>query len=100
MLLLGISLPKKMISSLENEFQAPASAVENLKIPIAGSKIKVVRSIWFDLSKLVREGQKANEKRFSSIGLTSYEKKPKHYPKMQLSQNMVFSGSFWAFSQT
>ena len=30
---------------------------ENLKIPIVGPKIKVVESIWCDLSKLVREGQ-------------------------------------------
>ena len=28
----------EMIPSLENEFQAPASAIENLKIPIVGSK--------------------------------------------------------------
>ena len=35
-----------MIPSVENEFQAPASAVENLKIPTVGSKIKVVESIW------------------------------------------------------
>ena len=33
---------------------------ENLKIPIVGPKIKVVESIWCDLSKLVREGQKVN----------------------------------------
>ena len=65
---------------------------ENLKSPIVGPKIKVVESIWCDLSKLVREGQKAKEKRFSSIGLPSFEKKPKkNYPKPQLSQNMVFS---------
>ena len=48
--------------------------------------------------RLVQEGHKANEKRFSSIGLTSLEKKSKNYIKMQLSQNMVFSGSFWALS--
>ena len=89
-----------MIPSLENEFQAPASAVDNLKIPILwGSKIKVVESIWCELSKLVREGQKANEERFSAIGLTSFEKNPKNYLKTQPSQNMVFSGSFGAFSQ-
>ena len=35
-----------MIPSLENKFQAPASDVENLKIPIVGPKIKVVESIW------------------------------------------------------
>ena len=60
-----------MIPSLENDFQAPAFAVENLKMPIVGSKIKVVESIWCDLSKLVREGQKSNEKRLSSIGQIS-----------------------------
>ena len=65
---------------------------ENLKIPIVGPKIKVVESIWCDLSKLVREGQKANEKRFSSIGLTSFEKKSKNYPKMKLS-TWVLKGS-------
>ena len=64
-----------------------------MKIPTVGPKIKVVESIWCDLSKLVREGQKANEKRFSSIGLTSFEKKSKNYPKTKLSQNMVFAGS-------
>ena len=50
---------------------------ENLKIPIVGPKIKVAKSIWCDLSKLVREGQKANEKRFSLIRPTGFEKKPK-----------------------
>ena len=50
-----------------------------MKIPTVGPKIKVVESIWCDLSKLVREGQKVNEKRFSSIGLVSFEKKPKNY---------------------
>ena len=83
-------MPWKMIPSLENEFQAPASAVENLKIPIVGSKIKVVESIWCDLSKLVRAGQKANEKRFSSIGLTSFEKKPKKYVKIPYFGTAVF----------
>ena len=34
----------------------------NFKIPIVGSKIKVVESIWCDLPKLLREGQKTNEK--------------------------------------
>ena len=29
---------------------------ENLRIPIVGPKIKVVESVWSDLSKLVREG--------------------------------------------
>ena len=86
-----------MIPSLGNEYQAPASAVENLKIPIVGSKIKVVESIWCDLSKLVREGQKANEKRFSSIGLTSFEKKPKNYLKIPYSGKAAFSGSFGLF---
>ena len=33
--------------------------------------------MWCDLSKLVREGQKANEKRFSLIRPTGFEKKPK-----------------------
>ena len=70
---------------------------KNLKIAIVGRKIKVVESIWCDLSKLVREGQKVNEKTFSSIGLNSFEKKPKNYPKTLLSQNVVYLGSFWAF---
>ena len=30
---------------------------ENLKIPIVGPKIKVIKSIWFDQSKLVPESQ-------------------------------------------
>ena len=72
---------------------------ENVKIPIMGPKIKVAESIWCDLSKLVQEGQKVNEKIFSPIKLTSSKKKPKNYPKTQFSQYRVFSGSFWAFSQ-
>ena len=39
-------------------------------------------TIWCDISKLVREGQKTNEKRFSSIGYDSFEKKPKKYLKI------------------
>ena len=46
--------------------------------------------------RLLQEGQKGNEKRFSSMGLTSFEKKPKNYLKTQLSENMVFFCSFWA----
>ena len=68
-------------------------------IPSLENELQVVESIWYDLSKLAREGQKVNEKRFSSIGLTSFEKKSKNYIKTQLSQNMVFSGSFWTFPQ-
>ena len=70
---------------------------ENLKIPIVGRKIKVVESICCDLLKLL-EGQKGSEKRFSSIGLTSFEKKPKNYLKIPYSGKAAFSGSFWAFS--
>ena len=81
-----------MIPSLENEIQDPASAVENLKI-------KIVKSIWCDLSKPVREGQKTNEERFSSIGLTSFGKKHQSYLKIPYSGRAAFSGSFWDFSQ-
>ena len=63
---------------------------ENLKIPIVGPKIKVVEGVWCDLSKLVREGQKSNGKRFSLIGLTSFEKKPKNYPKIPYSGKVAF----------
>ena len=66
---------------------------ENLKIPIVGRKIKVVESICCDLSKLVQEGQKGNEKRFSAIGLTSFEKKPRNYPKIPHSGKSAFSAA-------
>ena len=59
-----------------------------MKIPIVGPKIKVDEIIWCDLSKLssiccdlsklVREGQKVNEKVFKTIGLSGFEKKPKN----------------------
>ena len=73
---------------------------ENLKIPIVGPKIKVVESIWCDISKLLREGQKTNEKRFSSIGLTSFEKKPQNYLKLPHSGKAAFSGIFCRFLKT
>ena len=55
---------------------------ENLKIPIIGSKMKVVVDLSSDLSKQARERQKANGKRISSIGHTSYEKNPKNHLKV------------------
>ena len=51
-------------------------------IPIIGSKMKVVVDLSSDLSKQARERQKANGKRISSIGHTSYEENPKNHPKM------------------
>ena len=72
--------------ALENDSKSwkwiSSPSIRRWKIPIVGSKIKVVESMWCDLWKLVREVQKANEKRFNSIGLTSFEKKHKNYPKM------------------
>ena len=40
---------------------------QNLKIPVIGSKIKVVESGWYDLSQLVREGHSPIGKMISSI---------------------------------
>ena len=68
-------------------------------IPSLENELQVVESIWYDLSKLAREGQKVNEERFSSIGLTSFEKKSKNYLKIPCSGKAAFSGSLWAFSQ-
>ena len=56
---------------------------ENLKIPIIGSKIKVVVNFIYGYQNLSGEKYKTNEKRFSSIGHTSHEKNPKNYPKTQ-----------------
>ena len=87
----------------ENEFFGSETILtahiydENSKIFMVGTKIKVVESMLCHLSKLVREGPKVNEKRFSSIGLTSFEKRPKNFPKTQPSKNIVFSGSFGVF---
>ena len=46
-------------------------AVENLKTPIMGSKIKVVVNFIYGYQNLSGEKYKTNGKRISSIGLTS-----------------------------
>ena len=50
---------------------------ENLKIPIIGSKIKVVADLSSDLSKQARERHWDSGEKISSIGLTSLKKTPK-----------------------
>ena len=54
---------------------------ENLKIPIIGSKMKVVVNFIYGYQKPSGEKYKTNEQRISSIGHTSYEKSPKNHPK-------------------
>ena len=57
---------------------------ENLKIPIIGSKIKVVVNFIYGYQNLPEEKYKTNEERISSIGLTSLERKSKKLPEMSL----------------
>ena len=63
---------------------------ENLKIPIIGSKIKVVVNFIYGYQNLSGEKCKANEERINSIGLTSLEKNPKNYPKPHFSEKLYF----------
>ena len=63
---------------------------ENLKIPIVGSKIKVVVNFIYGYQNLSGEKYKTNEKRISSIGHTSYEKNPKNHPKCHFSEKQFF----------
>ena len=63
---------------------------ENLKIPIIGSKIKVVVNFIYGYQNLSGEKCKANEERISSIGLTSLEKNPKNCPKCHFSEKQCF----------
>ena len=66
------------------DFFMGGNGFENLKIPIIGSKIKVVVNFIYGYQNLSGEKCKANEERISSIGLTSLEKNPKNHPKIPL----------------
>ena len=70
---------------------------ENLKIPIVGSKIKVVVNFIYGYQNLSVEKYKTNEKRTSSIGHTSYEKNPKNYPKTLFFRKVTFRMVFGIF---
>ena len=71
---------------------------EILKIPIIGSKIKVVVKSIYGYQNLSGEKYKSNEKRISSIGHTSEEKNPKNHPEMPNFRKMAFSDGFLDFS--
>ena len=64
-----------------------------------GPKIKIAESIWCDLSKLVREGQKANEKKIQLNRAHQFREEAHKLPKNAVFQNMIFSDSFGAFSR-
>ena len=58
---------------------------QNLKIPIIGSKKKVVVNPIYGHQNLSGEKYKRHGKRISSIRHTSEEKNPKNHPKIPLS---------------
>ena len=71
---------------------------ENLKIPIIGSKMKVVINFIYGYQNLSGEKYKTNEERINSIGLTSLEKNPKNHPKTLFFRKSDILGSFLDFS--
>ena len=73
---------------------------ENLKIPIIGSKMKVVVNFIYGYQNLSGEKYKTNEERINSIGLTSLEKNPKNHPKTLFFRKVTFRAVFWIFLQT
>ena len=73
------------------KFLIGGNGSENLKIPIIGSKMKVVVNFIYGYQNLSGEKCKTNEERIRSIGLTSLEKNPKNYPKCHVSEKQ----SFW-----
>ena len=70
---------------------------ENLKIPIIGSKMKVVVNFIYGYQNLSGEKCKTNKERISSIGLTSLEKNPKNHPKTLFFRKVTFRVVFWTF---
>ena len=68
------------------------------EIPHGGAKNQSCRKdmVW-PIKTCARTGQEANEKRFSSIEHTSFEKKPKSYQKIPYTGKTAFSGSFFGF---
>ena len=81
-----------------DEFLIGGNGFENLKIPIIGSKIKVVVKSIYGYQNLSGEKYKTNAKRISSIGHTSEEKNPKNHPEMPNFRKMAFSDGFLDFS--
>ena len=80
------------------KFLIGGNGSENLKIPIIGSKMKVV--VNFIYQNLSGEKYKTNEERINSIGLTSLEKNPKNHPKTLFFRKVTFRVVFWIFLQT
>ena len=90
------------ITDVKRFFENPTSLTllrgsENLKIPIIGSKMKVVVNFIYGYQNLSGEKYKTNEKRISSIGHTSYEKNPKNYPKTLFFRKVTFRVVFGIF---
>ena len=81
-----------------SEFLMGGNGFENSKIPIVGSKMKVVVNFIYGYQNLSGGKCKTNEERISSIGLTSLEKNPKNHRNSHFSEKNVFSGGFWDFS--
>ena len=82
------------------KFLIGGNGSENLKIPIIGSKMKVVVNSIYGYQNLSGEKYKTNEKRISSIGHTSHEKNPKNHPKCHFSGKLHFRVVFGIFLQT
>ena len=68
-----------------------------MKIPIVGSKIKVVESIWCDISKLVREGQKTNEKKIQLNRAYQFWEKAQKLPENTIFWESCVFGKFLGF---
>ena len=92
--------PGKIFFFVWGEFLMGGNGSENLKIPIIGSKMKVVVNFIYGYQNLSGEKYKTNEERINSIGLTSLEKNPKNYPKCHFSEKQCFRVVFWIFLQT
>ena len=82
-----------MLPSLENEFQAPASVVENLKIPILGSKMKVVVNFIYQ-----EKNAKPMKKELAQSDIPVSRKIQKTTRNVTFLKNSVFGWFFGFFS--
>ena len=70
------------------------------KSPFWGQKSNLLKVYSVTYQNLCEKDRKSMKKDSRQSGFPVSRKKLKNYPKTQLSQNMVISGSFWLFLET
>ena len=82
------------------KFLIGGNGSENLKIPIIGSKMKVVVNFIYGYQNLSGEKYKTTEKKLAQSDIPVMRKIPKTTRKHCFSEKVTFRVVFWIFLQT